>query len=136
MLASAHAQGAVVGTTATLDQSHLITSEEFGAPLFESVAHQFAVYVYRGEVNTPEKQEKIRELIEREKPAHTDYQLCIIEPRMRVGWQSRVGIDTVVAGPPEVLRLDEKLHKKSSLTGLPAGHLGERSQIGVTTRVY
>ncbi|MDZ7268430.1 MAG: phage tail protein I [candidate division KSB1 bacterium] len=136
MLASAHAQGAVVGTTATLDQSHLITNEEFGAPLFESVAHQFAVHVYRGEVNTAEKEEKVRSLIGREKPAHSDYHLCVIEPRMRVGLQSRVGIDTVVAGPPEVLRLNEELRKRSSLSGIPAGRIGERSQIGVSTRVY
>lgn len=43
MLAPAEAQGAVVGTTAVLDRSHLISQEEFGLPLFTDVALQFAV---------------------------------------------------------------------------------------------
>jgi hypothetical protein len=40
-------------------------------------------------------------VIAREKPAHTVCQLCIVPPRMRVGQQCRVGIDTVVGGPRE-----------------------------------
>jgi len=136
MLASAHPQGAVVGTTATLDRSHLISDDQAGAPIFEEVAHQFAVYVYRGEIRTAEKEEEVRRLIERDKPAHTGYQLCIIEPRMRVGFQSRVGIDTVIAGPPTVLRLNQGLGKQNSLSGIPPGRIGQRSRIGVTTRIY
>jgi hypothetical protein len=43
----------------------------------------------------------VRAVIEREKPAHTTYHLCVIEPRMRVGAQARLGIDTIVSqGPP------------------------------------
>ena len=45
-------------------------------------------------------------LVEREKPAHCDYHLCVIEPRMRVGFQARVGIDTIVASHPTELLLD------------------------------
>ena len=71
MLAPAHAQGAVVGTTATLDQSHLVTNEDFGVPLFEDVAHQFSVQVYRGQVQCAETLPQVRAVIEREKPAHT-----------------------------------------------------------------
>src|SRR5207247_1901447 len=107
MLAPAEAQGAVLGTTAILDQSHLITDEEFGAPLFGDVAHQFSVLVYRGQVNTDQKRNELCTLIDREKPAHTAYRLCIVEPRMRIGFQARVGIDTVVAGPPPSTRLGE-----------------------------
>jgi len=136
MLASAHPQGAVLGSTATLDHSHLITADQFGQPLFEEMAHQFVVQVYRGEVNTPEKEAEVRQIIERDKPAHTDYHLCFIEPRLRVGFQARVGIDTVVAGPVEALRLDEELRQQSSLGGRPAGRIGESSQVGISTRIY
>jgi hypothetical protein len=38
MLAPAEPQGAVVGTTAALDRSHLITGDEFGATLFQDRA--------------------------------------------------------------------------------------------------
>lgn len=109
MLLPASAQGAVVGTTATLDQSHLITDEEFGAPLFEAYAHQFSVQIYLNESISNEKLNKIRELIDREKPAHTIYHLCVIKPRMRVGFQSRIGIDTIVGGETSNLILDEPL---------------------------
>jgi hypothetical protein len=135
MLASAHPQGAVVGTTSTLDQSHLIAGDQYGAPLFEAVAHQFLVLVYRRDVNTPEKLAAIRRIIERDKPAHTAYHLCIVEPNLRLGLQSRIGIDTVVAGPPAAIRLNEELPAVGALAGIPAGKLGEQSQIGVTTRM-
>jgi hypothetical protein len=127
----------VVGTSAILDQSHLITNEEFGAPLFEDVAHQFSVEVYSGELKCAETLTKVRTVIEREKPAHTTYHLCIIDPRMRVGFQARVGIDAVVAGPPTVIKLGEgmPLGGDAALSGQPAGRLGAQSLVGVTTRV-
>jgi phage tail-like protein len=135
MLASAQVQGAVVGTSAILDQSHLITNEEFGAPLFEDLAHQFSVEVYSGELKCAETLTKVRTVIEREKPAHTTYHLCIIEPRMRVGFQARVGIDAVVAGPLPAIKLGETLGDSITLGGDPAGRIGERSQVGQTMRV-
>ena len=101
VLAPAHLQGAVVGTLATLDQSHLTRSNDFGAALFEDVAHRFCVQVYCAELIRPGALEDLRMVIEREKPAHTTCHLCVIEPRFRVGAQARIGIDAIVAqGPP------------------------------------
>jgi len=137
MLASAQPQGAVVGSSAVLDQSHLISDEEFGAPLFTEVAHQFSVEVFRGQVMCPESLARVRAIINQEKPAHTSYHLCIIDPRFRVGYQSRVGIDTVVAGPPRSLALgsDQGLGFDSSLAGAPPSLLGTESHLGVSTRL-
>jgi phage tail-like protein len=130
-------QGAVVGTTAVLDQSHLISNEEFGAPLFDEVAHQFSVNVYEGDVCCPETTEEIRAVLEREKPAHTTYHLCVIKPQMRVGFQARLGIDSVVAGPPRPTPLndDDSASTELVLGGSPRGRLGNRSRVGQTTRV-
>lgn len=137
MLAPAHAQGAVVGSTATLDHSHLITGGQFGAPLFEEVAHRFIVRVYRGQLRCAETETLARAVIEREKPAHTAYHLCVIEPRMRVGFQARVGIDAVVAGPARPSRLDgeARLGKDTALDGPATGRIGERSRVGISARV-
>jgi phage tail-like protein len=137
MLAPAHAQGAVVGTTATLDRAHLLTNEEFGVPLFEDVAHQFSVQVYRGQLKCAETLPQVHAVIAREKPAHTSYHLCILEPRMRVGFQARVGIDTVVAGPLPGMKADEALAlgQDTVLGGQPAARIGERNQVGLTMRV-
>lgn len=133
MLAPAHAQGAVVGATATLDQSHLISNAELGAPLFLDVAHQFTVQIYRGQLSSPETQARVHDVIRREKPAHTAYHLCVIEPRLRVGYQARVGIDTVVAGPPAPVGLGDE--RGVVLGGQPAARIGEASSVGITTRV-
>ena len=134
MLASAQPQGAVVGATATLDYSHLITDQDFGAPLFEDLAHQFNVQVYRSQLGCTGTLPKIKAVIEREKPAHTAYHLCIIEPRLRIGFQARVGIDAVVGGQPGKLKLDEAMiGEETALGGAASGRIGD-SRVGVTTR--
>jgi hypothetical protein len=42
----------------------------------------------------------LRQLIEREKPAHTRSEVCVVEPLMRAGIQARIGIDSIVAQTP------------------------------------
>src|SRR5712691_5133550 len=88
--------GAVLGSTAALDHSYLITDAEFGEPLFEGAAWQFIVEVYRSEVNTDARLQLVKDIVEREKPAHTMYRVELIDPMMRVGFQARVGVDTIV----------------------------------------
>ncbi len=137
MLLPASAQGAVLGSSATLDHSHLITNEEFGEPLFTDIGHQFSIQIYRTQLHCAETLPRVKAIIEREKPAHTEYHLCVIEPRMRVGYQARVGQDAVVGGPASEVMLHEgmRLDRKSSLGGEPSGRLGEQSRVGVSTRV-
>ncbi len=126
----------MVGTSAVLDQSHLITIDEVGAPLFSDVAYQFSVQVYRGQVMCTDVLPRIRTLVDQEKPAHTVYQLCIVEPRMRVGYQNRVGIDTVVGGPSRSLALgsEQVLGEDTVLAGPVAARLGQ-SRLGLSTRL-
>jgi hypothetical protein len=90
----------VLDTTAVLDQSHLVANEDFGAALFDDVAHQFTVTVYRGAQFSADRLDLVRQVIDREKPAHTQYQVCVVEPLMRVGVQARVGIDSIVGVAP------------------------------------
>lgn len=137
MLAPAQPQGAVVGTSADLDQSHLITGRDFGSPLFSDVAYQFSVQVYRSQLMCPSTLPRLRRVLEQEKPAHTAYHLCIIEPRLRVGFQGRVGIDTVVGGPPRSLALgtDQALGQDTALAGPDASRIGMQSRLGLTTRL-
>jgi phage tail-like protein len=142
MLAPAHAQGAVVGTTATLDQSHLIDEEDYGAPLFEDIAHRFCVQVYAAELKDRGAMTKMHQLLQREKPAHTTYHLCFIEPRLRVGFQATVGVDTIVAGPPPELILTEprQLGLDTATAESPGRRglgstVGQDAQIGLRTRL-
>jgi phage tail-like protein len=133
-LASAELEGAVLGSTAILDRSTLITDAELGAPLFDEVAFRFSVLVHRHELKCAGTLQTLQAVIEREKPAHTAYHLCVVEPGLRVGFQARVGIDAVVAGPPEPAELGGQFQLNAgALGGRPSGRLGEQSRIGVST---
>lgn len=116
-LAPAPPQGAVVGTTATLDESHVTRGDDFGAVLFEDLAHHFSVQVYCAELIRPGALDDVRTVIEREKPAHTTYELCVIDARMRVGVQAHVGVDAIVAQGPPAARIGMVLN-----TGILAEH--------------
>jgi phage tail-like protein len=132
VLAAAEPQGAVVGTTAILDRSQLIAEHEFGSTLFDGVAYRFTVRVYPGEVDCPGKLDQVRAVIEREKPAHTLYEICVVTPGLRIGYRSRLGIDTLVGGGPTPSGLGDGA---LVLAGSPRGRLGMRSQVGVDTQL-
>ncbi|MCU0526263.1 MAG: phage tail protein [Elainella sp. Prado103] len=137
-LVPAQAQGAVLDTTALLDQSHLIRDEDYGAPLFEDIAHHFCVQVYAAESNRPVTLTKIQQILDREKPAHTTYQICPIEARMRVGFQAQIGIDTLIGQPPSQMLLNQPqaLGWNTVLAEAPdqspaAGVIGKNIRIGL-----
>ncbi len=97
MLAPASASGAILDATSILDASDLTDpGDPFGSALFDDVAYRFIVEINAGELTRPGAIDSVRAVIDREKPAHTVCELCIVQPRMRVGAQTRLGIDTVV----------------------------------------
>ncbi|MHB9757322.1 phage tail protein [Streptomyces sp. BYX5S] len=108
VLAAADPQGAVIGSSAVLDGSVLAAHDAYASHLFAEVAHRFTVR-YRTDRADDAHGERtaaaVRAVVDAEKPAHTTYHLCAIEPRMRLGVQDRLGVDTVVAGPPRATRL-------------------------------
>jgi phage tail-like protein len=118
MLAPFEAQGAVVGTTADVDRSHLIHDADVGWPLYSDVAHRFCVHVAATALAS-ERRSSLVAAIETEKPAHTVAHLCIVEPRTSIGFQCRVGIDMVVGGDAPTLRLGGPLDGSSALLDVP-----------------
>ncbi len=135
MLAATEPQGAVLGSTATVNRSQLITNDDYGVPLFDDVAHRFVVRLYRGAAMSEERLRSVTTLLDRERPAHTDYVVCRVDPRLEVGVQSRIGVDAIVGGAPLPAPLDDDalLGDTLVLGGEPPGRIGERSEIGVTT---
>jgi phage tail-like protein len=121
---------AVVGEAGPLPVS------ELGAPLFIDTAHRFTVFLPAYRATDAALRAEIRCVIDAEKPAHTDYHLCLVEPDMRVGFQAQVGIDTIVGGPPPPLRLGAtRLGVESNLPGTAGevGRIGQGASIGHTT---
>lgn len=102
-LAASAPGGAVVDSTAIPGGSTLSDGTDYGAALYEAGAHQFCVQAYAADL--PD-QDELRRLVEAEKPAHLVYHLCLIDAAARVGFQSRVGVDAIVAGPAGDLVLD------------------------------
>lgn len=90
---------------AVVGQNRLQTVEDYGAALADDYAHRFTVVVPAAQLPRAAQRQALRDLLEAEKPAHTDFSLCLVEPRMRVGVQARVGIDSIVAGPGPAMRL-------------------------------
>ena len=116
---------AVVGATGPLAAS------EFGSTLFSDTAHLFTVVVAGARCCDTQQRQALREAIDAEKPAHTDYHLCFADARMRVGYQARLGVDAIVGEGPPPLHLDgTTLGRDSYLGGDSAARVGAGSRVG------
>jgi phage tail-like protein len=103
----------------TVGQTGPQEHDDFGEPLFADTAHLFSVLLPAGEIESTAQFELVRDVVQAEKPAHTDFHLCVIEPRMRIGFQARIGIDAIVAGPRAPMVLATRLGATSVLGGTP-----------------
>ncbi len=117
-VAPAAPQGAVLDSTAVLDQAYLSPPDAFGAALFDEEAHRFTVSVYAADLRRPGQRADVAAVLDRERPAHTEACLRVLAPGLRVGVQARVGIDAIVAAGPPPARLDRPLDR--DVLGAPA----------------
>ncbi|MEU4219148.1 phage tail protein [Actinoplanes sp. NPDC026623] len=111
----------------------------FARSVFDDTAHRFTVGVPVGSLS-PAERRRVGEILDAEKPAHTQYHLCFWQPRFRVGVQAHVGVDTIVAGPPAGLVLDDdaRLDRNAWTAGEPTGavgSVGRLAHLGVDTVV-
>jgi len=118
--------------SAVVGESGPLPPQDFGEPLFAATAHRFSVYLPAYRATRPALLAEARRVIEAEKPAHTGYDLCLVEADMRVGFQARVGIDTIVGGPPDALRLGSAV---LGLRGTLPPPLGDVARVGQGARV-
>lgn len=108
MLAAGSPHGAVLGTTATLDGSHLTHDHDAAEPIFDALAHQVCVQVRRADIGDARALETVRQVIAAEVPAHVAAHVCVVEPALHVGSQARVGIDAIVGGPAPALVFEDQ----------------------------
>lgn len=112
-----------------------LAADDFGLPLFDAYAHHFTVRVRALDVRAPGALNALRAVIDAEKPAHTDYDLCLIEPQFRVGLQARVGQDAIVAPAPAPGRLDQAELGLDSRLGISPEHDDRTLRVGETLRI-
>lgn len=120
----------------------LIDSGDPVSDPFGHLAHRFTVYLPRTAVNCEAARRLVEHVVELAKPAHTEAEIELVEPRLRIGVQARVGVDTVVGLYPEgvVLGGDELgrgtvLGPSEDEAAAPTLRLGVRSRIGSSTLI-
>nr|HMN27198.1 hypothetical protein [Caldilineaceae bacterium] len=86
-------------------------------PTDNDVAHQFTVVVPNQLAQDEAALTTLHRLIEAQKPAHTRYQLRVVEPGVRIGCQSTIGVDMLI-GPYRSAPLGEM--KLAASSQLPA----------------
>jgi len=136
-LAPPGAQEAVLGATAVVNRARVRSADETATLVLDGDAHRFCVQVYAADAPTPDSVARVRRVVDREKPAYTVYHLCVIQPRMRVGFQARLGIDAIVAGPhepgmwddPRELGVDTVL-ASSGARSAPIDRIGSSARVG------
>jgi phage tail-like protein len=64
--------------------------------MFRHYAHSFRVYVPAAFVRTAANEALLRRAIDRQRPAHTTYELVLIEPRFQIGVQSTIALDSII----------------------------------------
>ncbi|MFW2438538.1 MAG: phage tail protein [Arenicellales bacterium] len=105
---------------------------------FHFHAHQFSVFVPASCASTIAKKNAIKDLVEREKPAHTQANIVFVKPRFRIGIQSMIGFDSVIGRLPAGVSLqDMHLGRATVLTSdtnpQSTTRIGSESRIGQTT---
>jgi phage tail-like protein len=123
---------------AVVGQSGPLAGSDFGAPLFNDTAHLFTVSLPAARLPGSAKRRKLKDVIEQEKPAHTDFHLCFVDAQMRVGFQARIGVDCIIAGPPPPMNLTGVVLGLDSYLGTEesdgqGGRVGKYSRIGQDT---
>ena len=69
-------------------------------------------------------------LLRRESPAHTQWEIVYVEPRFRIGVQSMIGFDAVIGGLPPAARLGGMTLGDGTLVG-GRRRLGGRGELRV-----
>lgn len=67
---------------------------------FHVYAHRFTVFVPASAGRTPERRKAVERLVAWGSPAHTVADVAYVDARLRIGVQSSIGLDTVVARMP------------------------------------
>ncbi len=89
-----------LGGSARVGASQLVSTPDPTRDPYLVHAHRFTVFLPASAAATPQRQRAVEQLVAAGSPAHTRATVTYVGARMRVGVQSAIGLDTVVARPP------------------------------------
>lgn len=122
-------RGYVLNESAVVGSSTVADEWDLHGPGFADYAHRFIIFLYPVHLRDEITQRTVQTILDSEKPSHTQYFCCAIEPMMRVGEQSMVGLDTIIAKDPDKLVVgtsftigeDSIINRKNAGTGFITG---------------
>lgn len=121
---------------AQVDRTQILTTQDPYRDPFHYYAHRFTVFVPASYEKSERRRKALENLLEAERPAHTQYYLEFVAPRLRIGVQSMIGFDSVVARYPEGVTLNHSpLGRASVLGGQPHERRGPSLAVGRHARV-
>ncbi len=129
--------------TAQVEQTQLLTTQDPFRDPFHVYAHKFSAFVPACYGKSDSLRKGLENLLNTERPAHTQYQLIFVEPRFRIGFQSMIGLDSVVGRyPTEGVTLNQTplgvasvLSSSPEKQGGPSFEVGNQSRVGTTTKL-
>jgi phage tail-like protein len=131
-----------VGVNSTIGQFELIDYGDPSLDLFNAYANQFLVVVPRWPGAGPSDQQNLQQIIQMAQPAHTLGTLEWADPKLRIGLQSFIGVDTVIGRYPVgviegqgQLGYDTVLGSPAEETSRPQARVGNNSRVGCGTRL-
>jgi hypothetical protein len=93
-----------LGDNSVLGQRKLLPTRRQELDPYEMYAHRIRVVVPACWMSNLDDRCAVEEMIEAETPAHVDCVITLVKPGLRIGLQSTVGVDTILADwPPAVL---------------------------------
>jgi hypothetical protein len=124
-----------LGESAQVDRTRLIATPDPLHDPFGVFAHTFSVFVPAACAGA-ERRRGLEALIAAEKPAHTQVSIRYVEPRLRIGVQSAIGLDAVVGRYPRGVEVAAARLGGDSVLDAPRDSRGGPTlAIGATTRV-
>ena len=127
---------------ARVGRTQLLTTQDPLHDPFHVYAHKFTVFVPASYRNSDAHRKALENLLRNARPAATQAHIEYVEPRFRIGFQSMIGFDSVVARYPAGVTLNETpLGRNSVLTappykeGGPSLEIAKQSRIGTTTKL-
>ena len=106
------------------------------ASVFATHAHRFSVLVPRS--LSAEEDAAVRHILDTERPAHTDYDMCTVDAGMRVGDGLHLGLSSIVGptgGFDSAVTGLSLLGRGTLLGGRTSGVAVEAGRVGTTARV-
>jgi phage tail-like protein len=129
-----------VGVNSKIGSFQLVDYGDPSLDMFNAYAYQFLVVVPKWAGATQSDEQNLQQIIDLAKPAHTVAELRWAEPRLRIGIQSFIGVDTVIGKYPigvvegqGKLGYDTVLGSPAESKARPQVRVGRTSRVGCGT---